>query len=372
MNEAEFYDFGYIQEGKASVLVDGQFGSTGKGLLAAFLASQPHNDVDYAVTNASANAGHWTKFANPNKDDFVCFHIPTFGVIQQDARIYLDAGAIIDPDVLNREVEELGIDRKRIYIHPHAAVISEDGKTTERAAECYATAIGSTQKGVGEALSDKIRRDPYAVATMDRRLNDFNVEAVNLNEEMLAGARVSVEVPQGYSLGIDAGFYPYCTSRNCTVAQGLSDAGIAPSALGRVAMSLRTFPIRVGHIYDEDGNKIGDSGPVYPDQHELKWDYFPGVTPEKTTVTGRVRRIFEWSRKQYRDALLENAPDIVFLNFMNYLNRLDEREYFALRAIKDYKRVLDKTPSVLYGYGPNVADVKTSIYGGSYVEKAKA
>ena len=56
------HNFEYIKNGKASVLVDGQFGSTGKGLLAAYLALQPQNEVDIATTNASANAGHWTKF----------------------------------------------------------------------------------------------------------------------------------------------------------------------------------------------------------------------------------------------------------------------------------------------------------------------
>ena len=44
-------------KGKASVLVDGQFGSTGKGLAAAYLAEHIKQPLDVATTNAGAQAG---------------------------------------------------------------------------------------------------------------------------------------------------------------------------------------------------------------------------------------------------------------------------------------------------------------------------
>lgn len=338
----------YIQHGRASVLVDGQYGSTGKGLLAAYLASQPQNRVDFAVTNASANAGHWTKFADPDKRDFVCFHIPTFGVVQESAEIYLNAGAIIDPDILFQEIETLGISRRRIKIHPNAAVIEGLDKDLENFKGSYAEAISSTRKGVGSALARKVTRSA-GLAKADPRLQEF-IGVVPLNSLLNRGARVSVEVPQGFSLSVDGPFYPYCTSRNCTVMQGLSDALIHPSFLGSVAMSMRTHPIRVGNLPGQS------SGDCYDDQEEITFESI-GVAPEYTTVTKRMRRIFTWSSQQAYEAVAANRPDLVFLNFCNYvkdpqtLDRIIQSINHAMCSAGHYANILT-------GYGPNVEDVR--------------
>ena len=143
----------FVANGKVAVICDGQFGSTGKGLLAAFLAQD--NEVDLATTNASANAGHTTCYANGTK--FITFHLPTIGVVQ-GCQIYLNAGAIIDPEVLWREITELGVQPSKVAIHPMAAVIMSDHKRAEGDDTSSQTRIGSTRKGVGEAMSDKVRR----------------------------------------------------------------------------------------------------------------------------------------------------------------------------------------------------------------------
>ena len=105
--------------GLASMVIDGQFGSTGKGLIAAFLAR--HSPPTICTTNAAPNAGHTTILEDGTK--FVCFHIPTAAVINPDAMIYLNSGAAINPEIFFEEIERLNISRDRIIIHPNAAVI---------------------------------------------------------------------------------------------------------------------------------------------------------------------------------------------------------------------------------------------------------
>jgi adenylosuccinate synthase len=334
----------FTSPGTASFVCDGQFGSTGKGLAAAYLAIQHRSDL--AVTNASANAGHTTVIGDRK---FVTFHLPTFGVIQQDIPIYLDAGAIINPTKLLEELDTLGVKRERVKIHPRAAVITQEMIDAEGRDDSAATKLASTRKGVGTALSEKImRRSPLAMGVPE--IADM-IGIYDLNWEMqIRGRRVTVEVPQGFSLGINSGLaYPYCTSRDCTVLQAMTDAGIHPKFMGKTLMVVRTYPIRVGNIV-EDGKQLGTSGPCYSDQVETSWEEL-GVKAEITTVTKRVRRVFTWSNKQYSDACSINRPDFVMLTFCDYFKKraqlkhlIDDAEFFGSKITH-------------FSHGPDVSDV---------------
>mgnify|MGYP003627310333 CR=1 FL=1 len=343
------HEFQYIQPGKVAVLCDGQFGSTGKGLLAAYLSCQDHNEVDIATTNAAANAGHWTKFKDPNREDFCCFHLPTFGVIQPDCKIFLNAGSIINVDMLFQEIEECKININRLIIHPNASIISIDDINYEADEHSDATMIASTRKGVGRALSRKVNRSAL-LAKDDPRLKAY-ISTPNLNTCLQKGGRISMEIPQGYSLSLNGPFYPYCTSRNCTVGAGMNDAGIHASFLGQVAMAMRTLPIRVGNI---PGG--GHSGDVYPDQEELTWEQI-GQIPELTTVTKRERRIFSWSDIQCLMAIVDNRPSVTFLNFCNYIDETQVdliHDAIQLASMQN----LGVRQRFLLGHGPNVEDVE--------------
>lgn len=341
-------------KGKAHVIIDGQFGSTGKGLLAAYLAGlQP---LDVCTTNASANAGHTTVLESG--EQFVCYHLPTAGVIQAHSTIYLNAGSIIDPDLLEREIAALGVSAARVRVDPNAAIIRPEDRRTEGVASSPATRIGSTQKGVGEALVRKARRTDDATAGQCPELlpAGVRVERIDLNERLRSGETVMVEIPQGAGLGINTTyFYPYCTSREVSVMQGLADAMINPEHLGEVIMSFRTYPIRVGNIYGAGGEMLGYSGPGYSDQKELDWDDL-GVTPEITTVTKRVRRVFDWSSTQIRHVFDINRPTIVFLNFCNYLKSPHDLRY----RVNDITRHARRDIKMLFGFGPKVSDILDS------------
>jgi len=338
-----------LKPGKATVVLGGQFGSEGKGLAAAWLSGQ--GKVDIATTNAGAQSGHTTRWRNGDK--LVCYHLPTVGVLQKTS-CYLNAGSIISPEGLISEMIATKVNPSLVTIHSRAAVIDDMDRRTEGQEASSVAAIASTQKGVGEALSRKIRRSS-PLAYRVESLAGF-ISEIDLNAELKADRVVTVEVPQGTDLSINGQFYPYCTSRDCTVGAGLSDAGIHPSFLGDVIMVVRTYPIRVGNLTGADGKEIGFSGPFYPDSKELSWDDFPGVEPEKTTVTGRIRRIATWSDRQYANALQINRPTAVMLNFINYF-RGSEELLMRVERMRSVEWSLGIHPAHLYCVGPCVEDV---------------
>ena len=355
------YDF--IKHGKASVVIDGQFGSTGKGLAAAYQALNT-KDVNWdkviCTTNAAPNAGHTTVL--PDGTKFVTFHMPTIGVLKQETTIYLNAGAIIDIELLKKEIVDLGVDPERIRIHPNAAVITKDDKEYEAQKSSGATAIASTQKGVGRALARKIMRETKVAKDYEKELADIGISVLRmeLNEAIASNWAIVIETPQGMSLSLNNGFYPHCTSREVSVAQSFSDAGLHPSCLHKTLMTARTFPIRVGNIVDDKGQTIGYSGDVYPDQKELSWDNFPHVEPERTTVTKRVRRIFTFSREQYLESVARLRPAIVHIGFCDYYTTRDEFDDM-MNAIEYAHSRYGIRPDIVCSFGPSTDDVVSWI-----------
>jgi len=354
-----------LKNGRASVLVDGQFGSTGKGVFAAFIGT--HNEMDIAVSNAGPNSGHTAIFDGKPK---VAYHLPMSGAMPpkiEDDRptVYLSAGAIIDPLLLVDEMGTFGLKASNVVVHPSAAVIHSRHKVRENDRESSIAAVASTQKGVGEALADKIRRIPSSSFSefyfssgsgykeiYGDRIRPEDIHAVEFTSCFQSNASVLVEVSQGFSLSLNAsGFYPYTTSRDCTVNQALSDANIHPHFLHRTVMTMRTYPIRVGNIVKDD-TMIGYSGNGYKDQKELTWEQV-GVAPEYTTVTKRMRRVFSWSHIQTVCAMRANRPTDIFLNFCNYLKSTNDFEdtVTSIRNAAEYVGL--EAPKIWYGFGPN-------------------
>lgn len=339
----------FVVPGKASVIFDGQFGSTGKGLAGAWVGE--HNAIDWATTNASANAGHTSII---DGQPVVLFHIPSTWLTARDhgqCRIYINAGAIVNLDVLEREIEELGIRGHEIFVNPNATIILPEDIEAELAKGSSQSKIASTQKGVGAALARKVRRDgPNLGQFIEKtyRKVPFRVETISLNREMLEQkASVVIEVPQGFSLSLDSsGFYPFTTSRDCTLQQGMAAAGVHPRLFHKSMAVLRTYPIRVGNILD-GARQLGFSGHVYPDQFETSWDAL-GLAEERTTVTKRVRRVFSWSDKQYEAMLRLSMPDHAFLNFCNYCTSAKVRD--IANRMQYMERKLGITVTKWFGY----------------------
>jgi len=296
------------------MIVDFQFGSTGKGLIAGYLASRESYDT---VTCAFAtNAGHTYRCGETT---VMTQQLPT-GIISPTVKnVMIGPGALIHVDTLRKEIERYGhyLEGKRLLIHPHAAIV-EDYHAFE---ELHGgqTKMGSTAKGVGAAAIERILRKQDDPNIADRRLTgylrQYLVDAEEYRHTMNLSDSCLVEGAQGFSLSMYHGNYPYVTSRDVTPWQIAADCGLPMKWASTIAVigTLRTFPIRVN-------NRDGYSGPAYDDQLEIEWTDL-GIEPELTTVTKLPRRIFTFSHQQYEEALWHCGSywkTRLFLNFANY------------------------------------------------------
>lgn len=298
-----------LSKGKVNILIDGQFGSTGKGLFAEYVSNTCKN-IGIAITNAGPNAGHTFLFKGTKK---VAKQLPITGILNKDSIIYISQGAIIHLPTFFKELVLFDVASDRVFIHPQAAVIKDEDIVVEKDINSSFTGISSTQSGTGSALSRKIRRED-GVASFYSELDMF-IKPLNLELLLESGKTALIEVPQGLGLSLNSRFYPYCTSRDITIANSLNDCGIHPFYLGKVLACIRTFPIRVGNL---PGSYSGD---FYFDSRETTWEAI-GVPREYTTNTKRIRRVATFSYEQYKDMLMKFRPDYVFLNFCNYLDQV--------------------------------------------------
>lgn len=347
---------GWFADDGCYVLFDGQFGSTGKGLLASVIAEAMGDEIDTITTNAGTNSGHTGYFLG---EKIMTQQLPVASIVMErlgiDHVVYLNAGAVIEPDTLRKELEYYKERDVRVFVHPDAPVVMPEHKGDQL------SRIASTGKGVGFAMADKINRVEGATFKTLQEMSSepFNVEVYRFSTPKFSLGRCFVETAQGWSLGINSGFYPYTTSRECSVSQALSDLCVSPRALRKSIATLRTYPIRVGNTPD------GYSGDVYPDQQEVTFDDL-GQEPELTTVTQRVRRIFTWSWQQYREMLHANQPDALFINFMNYLPK-EEHYDFVMGLIAEYRNAMGFAPEfILGGYGKYNAEVRV-VFDGDFV-----
>ena len=336
------------------VVVDLQFGSTGKGALSGYLSE--HNGYDAVVSCNMPNAGH-TAFSPDTQQCFIHKVLPS-GIFGKRLKfVGVGPGSAFFIDRLEEEWKNVCAYRNDLVllIHDAAAVATQDHKDMEAAS---LSRISSTMQGSAEALISKIRRQEGATAKYHsreivRRLGVYgDVEVVTnarwIRMLTLNSNNVLLEGSQGYSLGISAGFYPYCTSRDCTVARVIADCGLPGKELGMVYGSARVHPIRVGNTPD------GHSGDWYPDQVETDFETL-GVKPERTTVTQRIRRVASFSAMQIKEAMSINMPDVVFLNFWQYDQMASEAAAVAISRAADE---LGCGRVRLIGTGPLPSDIK--------------
>ena len=318
---------------KVDILVGLQYGSEGKGLIAGHLAST--GVYDTVVNCNMPNAGH-TYITTAGKE-YIFKVLPNGAIFEHVERVMLGPDSVFNTERLMEEMLMVGGNIwDKLIIHENATLLRPE----HAIAEASLQRIGSTKQGSAAAMIDKIMRIDSAVSKFDPDTLYRNVVTQEQwMEELRDAGYILLEGCQGYSLGLNAGFYPYCTSRDCTPTRLLAGAGIPYQWARKVIGAARLHPIRVG----------GSSGPGYPDQRELDWADI-GQAPEFTTVTNRQRRLFEYSYKQTRDAILACQPNEVFLNFCNYDEELS----------KGIKREIN---TLLRQYGPSGARVAYTGWG---------
>jgi adenylosuccinate synthase len=303
-------------KGYALAVVGAQYGSEGKGAIVNHIADQ----FDIHVRVGAPNAGHtfWHKGRKAVMQSIPC------GWKNPKAKLVLGRGALINPEILNREIkmlkEEWGQDlHNRLFIDTKAGCL--DPRFHELEGGVHGEAhkrIGSTGEGVGPARMARMNRKADEFQLMESVAEKWGLEEYlqfntpqMLDHLMRSGSHVLIEGTQGSGLSLIHGPWPFCTSTDTNAAQMLADCGIAPSWLQRVIIVARTYPIRVA----------GNSGPL---KGELSWEELSQKlgrkVEERTTVTKKVRRVGVWDDELIEQAVTLNAPTSIALTFMDYLD----------------------------------------------------
>lgn len=345
---------------KVDLVMDFQYGSTGKGLIAGYLAKREAYDT--VLCAFATNAGH-TYIDKSEGIHVMTQQLPTAAVVSKTVKtILLGPGSLIHEQTLLNEIRQNAdrLEGKRLMIHPMAAVV-EDYHAEQELADGM-TKIGSTTKGVGAAMIERIKRNPdYPNVARSRftvlGLAQYVVTAREYDAALREAENVLIEGAQGFGLSLYHGEYPYTTSRDVTPMQIMADCGVPFSWVPHVQVvgSCRTYPIRVN-------NRDGSSGPCYPDQQELDWSFFAdrGVVPELTTVTKLKRRIFTFSPQQIRDAMFHCGAywnTRIFLNFGNYCESVDELDKIIAEIETPHEMNWNPPKVEWVGFGPDDSDV---------------
>ena len=351
------------------VLIGGQYGSEGKGHVAAYLA----NEYDVLVRVGGPNAGHTVS----GVDGLYTYHHLPSGTKDTDAEILLGPGSTLYLPGLLHEIEECGLNEDRLFIDPQAMIISEEDRRNE--AELREN-ISSTASGSGAAAARRIiaRGKPATILARDvEELRQFVGQAPTyrgktterLELAYSLGKSVLLEGTQGSGLSIFHGPYPYVTSRDTNVAGCLTEAGISPGRVRRVLLVVRSTPIRVanplrpepsGDDLPNDDEPAPTSGPL---KHETTFQEVAeraGLEAkvlkenEITSTTKRDRRVgwFEWD--QFRDACALNTPTDVVLTFSDYLDsqntharRFEQLSLGTIRFIEELEQVANAPVSLI-------------------------
>jgi adenylosuccinate synthase len=389
------------QKGNVGILIGGAWGSEGKGKIAHVIA----NDYSIHVRTGAPNAGH-TLY--PEGKKCVMQTIPC-GWTNRNARMVIGAGGMIIEEILKRELEMVAnLDNnkiyERLYIHPNAVIIEpkhvlaeygqvEPCEYAHKPMECPPwqeikqglpeiidpctkcdklhvndlwKMIGSTREGCGAALVDKIwrgasPRGPVRLAKDTPWLEGYITDTtIMINEAIDRGENILVEGTQGSGLSLHHGTYPKTTSRDTNAGGWCSEAGISPLAITDIIAVFRPYPIRVA----------GDSGPT--ESKEITWADVEqragvpiGTFKEITTVTKRVRRVFEFAHEWFAKMVMINRPTALALCFADYLSikdaKINKRELLSKETLTFVGMIEDtyNVPVKWVSTGPKLEDTVT-------------
>ena len=306
---------------KIDVIVGLNYGSEAKGLVASQIALNGRYDA--CITSNSCQSGH-TSYFNKNGDMIKIVNRQLPSSFPYCNTVIIGPGALIKPSVLEQEVKELeshGFNiRGKLYIDRNACVIPDDAGEKEKE---LVKEIGSTGEGVGYAMSERVWRRAELVSDHSDFFSHFG-KIMDTHYILKAKNRILVEGSQGFGLSLIHGHYPHVTSRDTSVQSLLAYAGLPINKVDKIIGVARTFPIRVGSV-------VKTSGPM---NEEIDWKTLaeecgaPEDITERTTVTGRVRRVSRFDFAEFEKAVWVNGVSHVALTFLNYLDwSITEKDY---------------------------------------------
>lgn len=340
------------------IIIGAQWGDEGKGHITDSLAAQANIVARYS---GGDNAGHTITVGS----DIFKLHLIPSGIIHKDTTCLIGGGVVLNPAVMLREMSALaarGVDvsPERLKLSGSAHLITPAHIALDKAAEAKRgeTAIGTTQRGIGPAYTDKTARtglraellanpeeladaiqqhiteknrvlqeiygqeplNATAVAAsfsqFAQQLKPYLVDGPTFLHEALAdGRNVLAEGAQGTFLDLDNGTYPYVTSSHPTTGGVLTGLGVGPNVIRRVIGIAKAFSSRVGsgpfpsELDGEMAMRLRGTG-------ANPWD-------EYGTTTGRPRRVGWLDLVMLRHAVRLNGFYELVLTKLDILSGLD-------------------------------------------------
>ncbi|MCB0805246.1 MAG: adenylosuccinate synthase [Bacteroidales bacterium] len=363
---------------KVDVLLGLQWGDEGKGKIVDVLT--PEYKI-IARFQGGPNAGHTIEFDNKK---FILHTIPS-GIFNPDTVNVVGNGVIIDPLILNKEIENLRSNHiqvtNNLRISRKAHLILPTHRLLDAAYESHKGKgkIGSTLKGIGPTYTDKAARNGIRIGDIFRSdfkeklqtikdqhlklisLYNFDIDSCRfenlsfgdyekqwlksleqfneldiidseyfINEQLKANHSILAEGAQGTMLDIDFGTYPFVTSSNTVTAGVCTGLGIAPNKIGEVYGIFKAYCTRVGsgpfptELENEEGQKLRDEGGEYG------------------STTGRPRRCGWIDLVALKYAIMLNGVTKLIMTKADVLNSFNEIK--AATAYRHHNNTIEYIP----------------------------
>jgi adenylosuccinate synthase len=326
-----------------SVIVGAFWGDEGKGKIISYLALK--DNLDFCVRTGSVNAAHTVWFEGKK----YALHMVPAAFINPKTRLLIAAGANVDVKTFFDEMALTQVDPKRMGIDQNASIIEQKHGDQDKASAVN-KGIGTTGRGVGPALEERVRRTAKLAKDIPELKAFLADEIAEVNDGLDAGKSVLLEGTQGFMLSLFlGGGYPYVTGRDTGASAIASEAGVGPTRVDEVIIVYKSFMTRVG------------AGPLPGEitkEEALKRGWF-----EVAAGTGRDRRSapfdFDLAKKTAR---INGATQAAMTKLdCIYPSCRSARKYSDLpKEAKDFiKEVEDKTgvPIVFIGTGPDALDL---------------
>lgn len=336
------------------VVVGAQWGDEGKGKIVDIYTE--HADM-VVRSSGGANAGHTLVVG----DEKTVVRLLPSGILHADTTCILAQGMVVDPEVLLGEIDDLeargsGSLGERVSLSSRAHLVLSYHRQIDALRESAAQdrAIGTTKKGIGPAVEDKVRRtgilagDLRDTARLRERIEGAlthwrpmftalgatapTVDAIVAELEPVrsrivplladtsllveqarkSGKRILVEGAQGTLLDIDHGTYPFVTSSSPIAAGAAAGAGIGPTRISASVGIVKAYATRVG------------AGPFPTELDNDAGRHMQKVGAEFGSVTGRPRRTGWFDLPGFRYAARVNGLDGFALTKLDVLTGLDK------------------------------------------------
>lgn len=293
------------------IVCGGQLGYEGKGKVIQWF--EKHLNVKLCV-RVGGNNTH--TIYDENLEAHTLRQLPVGAV--NHLPCVIATGSYIDKDMLLREISNYKYTSKNLWIDSHSVIINK-------------------QQSYAETISQHIINGNVLFAKDDNELSQYTCDTSILLRSWVNKTEVMIEGVDGLGLSL---FHGNHTAGIDTSASGiLSMCGLSPFDVANVIMVLRAFPVSKMSI-----------------QNEITWDDIADNVDydveEYEDDTDKLLHVGSFSPDIVIKALNINKPNIVVMNFLDYIDGTQSESYDELSDMqKQFIQDVEKHIKYKINYG---------------------